>query len=343
MRNNIKVIAVLASLCLLLAGCFESKETPGSDLPDKPGAAAKIFEEEGSSSVGMGMFSFGIVAPNADRQVYAYTGQDLHIPFKVTGLDKDRTSDFGLLVYVDGLPQPYSIEQKGGSGEETAIMHQFSLKNEETKEFELVFTPVAGKKGDRIGVVFAAILQPDYKSENASKPNYGIYHSLSATVPQEIVMQSDAPAAKPLQAYTKAEVVDIPQAAKDQAGVFVTDGSTDSLDESVTVGLVPEGADQSYISAVNGKAKFRFQIYGGVEATYHTTIYVNHKPVRINGSDYIVTKTPKGKMSTVEIELDTSSFEKWNTVYAVSAAAGRDYLTATDSPVKTKSMSLRNE
>lgn len=346
MRDIIKGLMLLLGLCLMLAGCTRSpagtEQVNNAQPPTDNKSPAELFNN-GPSKKRMGMFSYGIVAPNGDRQVYEYTGKELHIPFKVTGLDKGVTSKFGLLMFVDGLAQPYSIQPKNGEAGEEAVMHRFALQNEETEEFDIVFTPVTGRKGDRLGLVFATILQPDYQPQNVNQTNYGLYHSLSANIFQEINMKNDPPNRTERHPYSDADVEDIPQEIKDQAKNIITDGSSDSLDDNMFIELVPQGKQQNIIYANNGKATLRFRIYGGLEATYHTTIFVNNKPVQINGADYIESTTHKGKMSTVEIELDTSSYGELNTIYAVTVAAGQDYLSATNSPIKTKSMLLVNK
>jgi len=346
MRKKIKGISIMICLCLLLAGCSKSQTNIENLNPGKPSieneSASELFEDD-SSRGSMGMFSYGIVAPNEERQVYEYSGKELHIPFKVSGLDKEVSSKFGLLVFVDGISQPYSIEHKNRDASEVSVMHQFSLENEESDEFDIVFNPVTGHKGDRIGVVFATILQPEYKPQNANQPNYGMNHSLSATVFQEIDMKSDAPGQKELHSYSDALVEDISQEIKDHAQNIITDGSSDYLDENVLTELLPQDKEQNNIYTKNGQALFRFRIYGGLEATYRTTFYINNKPIQINGADYIESTTKKGKMSTVEIELDTSAYEELNSIYAISTVTGQDYLSATNSPVKTKSMLLVNK
>ncbi|AZS15685.1 hypothetical protein [Paenibacillus lutimineralis] len=347
MRKSIISIMMIVSLCFLLAGCFNVKSEPAVNSSNVNGSIgdespADIFSSD-SSQRGMGAFSFGPVTANDEQQVFEYSGEEIRIPFKVTGMDKDVSSDFGLLVFLDGVSQPYRMEESNGSSSKEQVMHKFYLKNEESKEFDIVFTPVIGQKGDKAGVVFATILQPDYEPEDESKTNYGIYHSLNATLPQEIYFKSDIASTSNLHSYSEAAVQDIPEEIRNQAETIITDGSSDYLDETTTIELLPEDTGSNVISAKNGKAKLEFHIYGGLETTYRTTIFVNHIPVQIMGSDFIETTLQKGKMNTVELELDTSAYGRLNTIYAVSVVSGKDYLTNSNSPLKTKSLLLVDE
>jgi len=346
-RKSVLSVLMIVNLCFLLAGCFNGKSEPAvnssnvtANVGDK--SPADIFASD-SSQRGMGAFSFGPVTANDEMQVFEYSGEEIRIPFKVAGMDKDVSSDFGLLIFLDGVSQPFRIEESNGTNSKEQVMHKFYLKNEETKDFDIVFTPVTGQKGQKVGVVFATILQPDYEPEDESKTNYGIYHSLNATLPQEVYFKTDIAGKSKLHSYSKTDVQDIPEDIRNQAETIITDGSSDYLDETTTIELLPEDPISNMISAKNGKAKLKFRIYGGLETTYRTTIFVNHIPVQIMGSDFIETTLQKGKMNTVEIALDMSNLGKLNSIYAISVLSGKDYLTNSNSPFKTKSLLLLNE
>ena len=190
MKRTALCIFISFMICLYFAGCNQSSKGADTMETDKLSedaltradskAAADLFLNE-SGPISLGMFSFGIVSENDEKQVYEYNGGELHIPFKVEGLDEKIRSDFGLLVFVDGIPQPYKMLKKNGEAAEEQYMHKFYLKNKEKQEFEIVFTPVAGKKGERVGVVFATILKPDFLPQNEQRSSYGMYHFLSAT------------------------------------------------------------------------------------------------------------------------------------------------------------------
>lgn len=352
MKKNIILSILLIALFLCFVGCksdtdnvvdSESTSTNSSInfSKDTSKDVSSLFSEE-TGKRSLGMFSFGIVTDSSEMQVYQYKGKEMHIPFKVKGMDKKVISDFGLMVFVDGIAQPYKIQKKNGAIGEEKYMQKFSLKYEETEFFDIVFTPVTGKKGSKVGVVMATILKPDFMPENKEKANYGAYHSLNAILPQEIQFECEPLIQKEPIGFKESKLEEIPQTIKDKSKFIQNTDSIDSLDEGVNIDLISMEGDTKLFNAKNKKVKLKLVLYGGIEAAYRTTIFVNHIPVKVMGADYIETKTKKGKMTTVEFELDTSNYNELNTIYSITVPSGKDYLAVEYFPIKTKSALLVN-
>ncbi|MFD2117268.1 hypothetical protein ACFSTH_13085 [Paenibacillus yanchengensis] len=337
---------------VLLAGCSKTSESVNNGNNASNGtnnqlvtqSPLDIFDNQTSNSTrSMGSFSFGFQhADNGERALFDFTGEPISLPFYATGQDEDVHSEFGLILLVDGQIQPYTIKKGNEIISEEQVMNQFTLAHEETVEFDAVFTPQSGRKGERVGVAFVTILQPDYQPENIKNSNFGMYHHLSSTTYQEIEMKDNGTGQK--KAYKETTMEDIPQGILDLGENVIIDGVANYLDAGAVIKLIGTGEEQDPIVAVNGKTTFKFQIYGGVEATYNTTIFINHQPVKVNGNyDYITTKTAKGKLTTVAVEIDTTELEEINTIYAVTGMSERDYLTDNVTPHKTKSRLLINK
>ncbi len=348
-------IIMLLIISVYFSGCTHSFGTIDINKTDKlledvttitsDNSAAESFLKD-SEAISLGTFSFGIVSENNEKQVYEYDGNELHIPFQVTGLDKELSSDFGLMVFVDGILQPYKTLKMNGEETKEQYMHQFNLKNEEKHEFDIVFTPVTGEKGERVGVVFATILKPDFIPQDEQRVNYGIYHSLSANLAQEIHYQCEPTIKKELLKNSNYTVGDIPQEVIAKLANFRTDDDYNTLDSNFVTELssLDKGAGTiEMIRANNGKVKLEFRIYGGQEATYRTTFFIDHKPVRVEGADYLETKTAKGKMCSAELELDIGSLNRLSTLYAITNPAGKDYMAVSIFPIKTRSALLIND
>ena len=332
MKKSVFCVLLLAILCIFLVGCVNSRVDQKN--------ADKL-----SGNLNLSSFGYGIDPPHEEMQVYEYTGEEIHIPFMVTGMDDNVKSDFGLIVFLDGLPQPYKIKKKNNEVSEEQLIKKFSLKNEEKQEFDIVFTPVTGKEGDRLGIFFVVIFNPDYMPPTENEAIYGINHKLFSTVSQEIHFERTVNKEEQ-SSYSKFLVEDITQEVKDKTKAknitSATEGSSDSLYTDTTAELLQEGQTNNIFYAKNSKVKFKLRIYGDLDINYHTTIFINNNPVQVMGSDYIDTATKKGKMCMVELELDTDSYEKLNTIYAISVPAGKGYLSKNNTPIKTKSILLVN-
>lgn len=340
MKKTLFFILILLNLCIFINGCGDSSATDRDEAGTTASETNPFLNDTGNTN--LGAFSFGIVSDNYEKQVYEYDGKELHIPFKVSGMDEKLSSEFGLMVFVDGLPQPYKIVKSDGTVVKEEYMQKFCLANKEIQEFDIVFTPVAGKKGDRVGVVFSTVLKPDFMPPSDKNPNYGIYHSLNATVAQEINFKWDAPADIQLQAYKKYSTGDIPQDKEAVPGIIVNDSHKPSEDRLITQ-LSSQSKNQEVFDGVNGKINFELQLYGGTEATYRTVLFINHKPVRIMDSDYIETRIKKDKLCTVKLALDIGSYPPLNTLYAITTPAGKDYMAVSYFPVKTRSVLAVND
>jgi len=341
-------ILIIISLCMCFVGCSDEKsknsKVSSEDILDGENNEniANIFSESVTPS-SLGSFYFGYDGISDNMQVYEYRGEEIHIPFKVTGMDEKANSEFGLIVFVDGILQPYRIKKKTGEESEEKFMQKFSLKNEESEEFDIVFIPVTGKEGDSSAVITSTILKPDFMPEDEKNPNYGGYHSISANTPQEICFKCDVMNETEKTGYLEFTMEDIPQEIRDEYEIFHDDGSDDILDTTCITELFQDDKKQVKFYAKDGKVKCKFRIYGGVEASYRTTIFVNHKPVPVMGADYIETKTVKGKICTVEFELEVGTSQKLNTIYAISVPCGRDYMITSNYPIKTSSALLIND
>ena len=91
----------LALVCLL-AGC--SAPQASDPAPDESNDLDAYFEEEPADNE-MGSAEFGLQDPM--DTVYTYDGEPLEIPFSLTGASSGKTTEIGVLLFVDGVAQPY--------------------------------------------------------------------------------------------------------------------------------------------------------------------------------------------------------------------------------------------
>ena len=197
--KRIILFVLIITLFIFCVGCSHNKT---NELEQEDNQNIEdMFKDNNSSSV-IAQFAFGFISEDySERQVYEYTGEEISIPYYVEGMEEEIKADFGLILFVDGVSQPYKIRQNGATSEEQ-FMHKFSLANNEKEEFDIVFSPVTVKNGERVSVIPATILKPDFIPENEDKPNYGIYHSLAANTPNEIYFKSGSVNSRELRGYS---------------------------------------------------------------------------------------------------------------------------------------------
>ena len=72
----------------------------------------------------------------------------MEIPFSITGASSGKTTEIGVLLFVDGVAQPYSAVYEDGTELEESYMQVFNLDYEQQENFDMVFQPVTGKAGE---------------------------------------------------------------------------------------------------------------------------------------------------------------------------------------------------
>ncbi len=336
MNRKFKLIMGIALIFIMLIGCSNKDNEDSLESSREENAIESAFDEQSDESV-MGSFEFGPVF-DGEKKAFLYTGQEVQIPFKVTGLS-ETVSDFGLIMFVDGNAQPFKLLYADGTYSEEGIMHKFSLHNEEVKAFNLAFLPIVGKKGDKVGIEFATVFKPDFKPEDKEKSNYSNYHDLSSTIPQELYFETGI-SNSTVKSFNPFKEEEIPNSIIEEN--TRPNSAVSKLDHKMATQLLPEGEETDFnknvFTSKDHKIKFRFRMMGGAnDMNYRTYIYINHEPVKIMGYNCLDSNVKKGKMLTAELELDTTGFDELSTIYAISNPVGDDYMSSYSFAVKTLS------
>ena len=166
----------LALVCLL-AGCSAPQTSdPATDESDNLDA---YFEEEPADNE-VGSAEFGLQDPM--DMVYTYDGEPLEIPFSITGASSGKTTEIGVLLFVDGMAQPYSAVYEDGTELEESYMQVFNLDYGQQENFNMVFQPVTGKAGETVPVMAVTILEPSFVAEGPDNPRYGFHQKKSGGI-----------------------------------------------------------------------------------------------------------------------------------------------------------------
>ena len=168
-KKKVLIILVIITLMIAGSGCSNNVTKQENKNLVKSIENNQNSQEESSKDISYGQFGFGVVAEKQGMISYTYKNDDISIPYYVEGLDQTMTSNFGIIVFVDGIAQPYSIRKEDGNVSEESYMTKFSLDNKERENFDIVFQPISGKKGEKVGVIIATILAPDYLPKNEKK------------------------------------------------------------------------------------------------------------------------------------------------------------------------------
>jgi len=181
---------------------------------------------------------------------------------------------------------------------------------------------MTGKAGDTLSIQPVTILSPSFLPKSKENPSYGVYHAASATIPLHINFQADTASEISLVSSNDFRIVSIPKEIIDNLIYF---GGLDSLDDYARLELAPNNENSRIVQSDGKTASVKVQLYGGPEANFHITLFVNHRPVQISGLDNLSVKTEKNKMVEATLTFDASSLDERNTVYVIASPTGGDY------------------
>lgn len=317
MKKNIFFLV----LVFLLSGCANnrkeiSNEKNNNELMDAFSTENSLFTQSS------GAIGFGFLDQEADE--YAYNGKDVVIRYYMENLGEanEDIAETGLLLFVDGESQPYKINLNGKEST-TETMQKFKLQPGERLEFEIIFTPVSGKKGDKVGIIPAVIWSPNFMPENGEIARFGNCYRLNTNIPLTINMEQDG-LNETKNSSTGYNIVDIPQSVLNQyEGVEGMD-TYDILDSSVGFEIeLPD--DKNKLLIKDDKLEVTLNLYGGKQVTDKITLFIDNQPVRIDEGDFVEVKTQKGKMCQIKATIDASSINKNSVLYGVAMTSGNDY------------------
>lgn len=239
-----------------------------------------------------------------------YRGGEMHINYIIKATGLLREDDIGLLLLLDGNPQPYKTSEDG----ELAYLHAFSP--EDGTEHELIFTPVIGKAGDILELDAIRILDPDYyQGETYSGLKQTVGYGLRYT---SLVFEADPP---------EAELPEIPERVVEQTVNYVdltsrdTRGMTsEQLQTEVRFTMTTDhstGSRYSYSVSPESGLTVTSEIFGITAVNWSYIIYVNHKPVSVLPANQVFFHTESGQKTVIETKLDFSDFDGESILYVV--------------------------
>lgn len=284
-----------------------------------------VFESDNSLLVeSSGSIGFGYLNPPENG--YVYDGTDVRIPYYIEndGSKNEPDAKVGLMFFVDGEVQQYSIATSEGNKEsDLNSFHFFSLAPGERQEFEAIFKPVSGMAGDEVGVIPAIIWNPEYMPESGKIANFGNCYSLNSNIPLYIQMQENGTGEQKASSL-QYNIMDIPEDILLSLEGQYSNDVYDYLDSSV--GFEIETDNKRILYSDNGKVEVTINLYGGKEVADKITLFVGNQPIKIEDGDYVQVNTQKGKMCQIKATIDVSELKNNSVLYAIVMTNGNDYL-----------------
>lgn len=256
-----------------------------------------------------------------------YDGEPVELAYELAAPEGDAEAAY--ILFADGIVQPYRLAEPADEAEGAdAPVHFFRLKKDETREITILFDPVVGKKGDTVGLYFAVVFGPSNVPPDKEHPAYGHFSSLSSSNPTRLIMEADSKGKSADDALAAAyriptAVQPIPKNQWRPGGTFEERAEESLRTSSARLRLIDDPqVPIAYIEAENGTVQFQLLRTGGTSFTYRTTVFINHRPVAVDGHPDFVFDAEYGMETAVPITLDVSSYPRRNTLYAVTVPVG---------------------
>ena len=305
-----------------------------------------VEDEEQSQvdeSVNLGGYGMGPIGFDPlQNPTFIYTGAPINLSFFYEGTGSD--TEVGLMFFLDGIAQPYQIIETSHP-DETSVTNQdvylskFQLSSDIRIEFTVSITPVTGSVGDEFGLFPVTLFEPSFMPVS-EKGNFGIYHNASFYLPIAIHMETDT-LQQSEDFIVNTDLAPIPDYKKENASL----DASGRINQPVFTFYAGDFLSwrEPQLLTENRKIDMHLSGFGGIEATYRVTVFVNHQPVPIEGHENFLIETHYDQVSTFTFTLDLSGYDRMNSLYAIIVPVGESYKNQDIYGQKTGSILLIND
>jgi len=309
-----RILTILLLFAFLLTACSEKSSTDEKNTIQNVTSSTEQTSEydpfaradDDTSSGTIGSFSCGVEWENGKELVLDYA-PTVSFEYYVDNSGKD--SDFGLLIFLNGVRQPY----RTGENSENQIMHIFDVKQDEHQVQTIAFEPVVGEKGDEVSVEIITMFQPDYI--NTEKSSYGFSHRISSLYPSSLSVTQETDLIEP-NVCSKYEVTPITEEMRQEFNQMSSTGGYggNALDSGIFIETLKNDVFYTPADRLNSESDITpftmndsvtLCMYGGELCTYRVSMYINHELVTgaFDGADYIDITPSKNSICKKVIDL----------------------------------------
>ncbi len=340
--------SIFVLITLILVGCLPAatrlaptlSENPFEAKTTTPSSTNPLEQAETGNGVRLGGYGAGPISLDPLKDTLTYDGEPIQITYMLQGTGSD--TEVGLMLFLDGIIQPHQViktSQQDGPPKigQVILMSKHRVAANERVEFTISFTPVTGLAEEELGLNAIVLFEPSFVPKNENQ-TFGIYQDGRFQIPIPIIMKIDAP--QHIEDFTvDVETAPIPQSEKDanQLNPSGRDSQPKFLFYS------GESLYPDTLVAQNGQIEMMTSVYGGIEADYRVTVFVNNQPVSIAGYPDFLIRTHYDQISTYRFTLDVHDYGRINSLYAIFVPVGQSYRNSDIHGTKISSILLIND
>lgn len=337
------LLSAVLSFSLAACGMAGNLEGDGQSTAAQSIGNASAFENPFAQEQPQdSSLSHGIQVTDPERRPeIVYTGGECMVNYSVSA--SGIGLDFGFLLYVDGIPQPYKLKPEG----EYAYLHPVSLAEDaEDQPFTFYFVPVTGAAGTTSTLAVTSLTNPLFQPDMVETSSYGGYHgALTAEYP--IRLAADPPPFAEQVAVNKCIINMNRQALPVTSDYLETRGwSLGQLSKGIYQFITYNGEVRYDNLAVSGDASpaIHYELAGIPGMRSQTTFYINHTPIADADGRVVFENTfSSGDVIAYDFEIDIAKLSGFSTFYVVTVPLDTgDYPDDPISTLKTESILLWN-
>jgi len=319
------LLFILCSLLIITSiGCSNNAGTENPNNQMGIDNSQNPFQESDENTIIMGGISHGPSAPNVDENEkllpLIYSGEEIRYDYYVNA--SGQAKNVGFLMFVNGQPQPYKINNANSAYE---FVHIFDLTEDNTDlPFTFIFTPVTGKQGDTLNVIISSIYNPSFKPDMNETSSYGGYHAL-LPASYSLFLETDVPDNAPQYDKIHGEVNLSNELVTNQlletlsnSGMRDIDMNTFNNEIFSLVYYDGEMKTDNLQVSEEGILQVKYMICGHAGLEYETTFYLNHQPMASSNGISHASIIEKGSVSVITFDIELDKLEDYSTFYAVS-------------------------
>ena len=327
------ILPVLCVVTLLFSGCAQTEPEPTQTTAPST-EALPVIDPARETTEGTEGQDYSLSDPDplgsllitavsqrfTDKDgIYRYyEGGEMVLPFSMLLEGEQAPEGVGLLLFLDGQPQPY----KNGPDAQSAFLHTYHPESGTELITDLVFTPVIGKTGDVLEFYVVALPNPGHILRGADLPFSNTYGAVACGF--RLKFKADPP-----------EQQLPPVGDQLQIDSVIYEDLTDS-DR-----MHDPDADVKKIMYVNGESEYVtnsfyeitqdstldicVEAWGASYLHYTLVFYVDNVPVCPVAETLILPDQQEDKKTVVRATLNLPAFDGESIVYAVLVP--RDYYT----------------
>ena len=312
------LMALLLTACTPEKGPQETTQTPTvENVFTQPSTTAPDAPTETTEPVDLGGgLGFGFETQERDSQgaYLTYTGGELVVPCSIDTSGNIGSKGIGVLLFVDGLPQPYKAE-----GKDYAYLHTFAFDQPGSRVIDLSFTPVTGEAGDELEIYGVSVVAPNY-SYTEDGPLSFTYTKASPVIGCRLKYRETPPA----EVFPKASPrLSQPEIRKEplsysEVGTWTEQELLENLETHLFANDILDTVTP-YVYEVNEAQpiQLRFEVYGTPYVHYGLVFFVDNQPVVSQDGIPIFVDVENGQKTVVEAQLDMTGFDTESVLYAV--------------------------